>query len=134
MKSAFASGLAVTLLSLGTLASFAQKTNAILGKWKGESLCTVKPSPCHDEIVVYEITAPAGKNGMFVWKADKIVNGVQENMGSLDCSYAADTRVLTCDLPNKAVWSLTVQGDSMTGTLRQADGTLYRKVSAKRAM
>lgn len=115
--------------------SFAQKTNAIaLGKWKGESLCTVKPSACHDETVVYEITAPAGTKDKLVWKADKIVNGKQENMGTLDCTFAYDTHVMTCDMPGKGVWSLTVQGDVMTGTLKLSDGTLFRKVTVKRSM
>ena len=111
----------------------AKNTNAImLGKWKGESLCTVKPSACHDETVVYEITAPAGSKDHVVWKADKIVDGKQVNMGSLECRY--DSHTITCDIPDRAVWSLTVDGDVMTGTLKLSDGTLFRKVLAKRAM
>jgi hypothetical protein len=113
----------------------AQKTNAIvLGKWKGESLCTVKPSACHDETVVYEITAPGGPKDHLVWKADKIVDGKQVNMGSLDCKYAYESHTITCDMPGRGVWSLTVDGDVMTGTLKLSDGTVFRKVSAKRAM
>ena len=107
----------------------AQDSNApVLGTWQGESLCTVKPSACHDESVVYEISQ--GKNGGVVWKADKIVNGERQNMGTLDCTFAAS--VLTCDM-GKGVWSLTVRGDAMTGTLKLADGTLFRKVSVRRA-
>lgn len=117
------------LIACVALLAVAQKSNApVLGTWKGESLCTVKPSACHDEIVVYEISE--GKNGGIVWKADKIVNGERQNMGTLDCTFAAS--VLTCDIPGKGVWSLTVRGDSMTGTLKLSDGTLFRKVAAKR--
>lgn len=120
---------AAMLLGATLLAAGQQKSNApVLGTWKGESLCTVKPSACHDESVVYEITP--GKNGGVVWKADKIVNGQQENMGTLDCTFAAS--VLTCDISGKGVWSLTVRGDAMTGTLKLSDGTLFRKVSVKR--
>jgi hypothetical protein len=112
------------------LFALAQNSNApVLGTWKGESLCTVKPSACHDETVVYEISE--GRNGGVVWKADKIVNGQQENMGELDCTFAAN--VLTCDMPGKGVWSLEVRGDAMNGTLKLSDGTLFRKVSVHRA-
>lgn len=125
---------AISLLVAANTAT-AQKTNAIvLGKWKGESLCMVKPSACHDETVVYEITAPTGSKDHLVWKADKIVDGKQVNMGSLDCKYAHESHTITCDMPGRGVWSLTVDGDVMTGTLKLSDGTVFRKVSAKRAM
>ncbi len=125
---------AISLLVAANTATAQKKNATVLGKWKGESLCTVKPSACHDETVVYEITAPAGSADHLVWKADKIVDGKQVNMGSLDCSYAHESRTMTCDIPGRGVWSLTVDGDLMTGTLKLSDGTVFRKVSAKRAM
>src|SRR3954463_5699095 len=107
-----ASIAALFLFSIST--AQAQKDNGgVVGKWKGESLCTVKPSACHDEVVVYEISASAEKKGALVWKADKIVNGEQENMGTMDCTYAAESRTMTCDMPGRGVWSLTVKGDAM---------------------
>ena len=125
----------VALLIFTISTAYAQKdSSGVVGKWKGESLCTVKPSACHDEVVVYDISAPPEKKGALVWKADKIVNGEQQNMGTLDCTYAAASRTMTCDMPGKGVWSLTVEGDAMTGTLRLSDGTLFRKVSVKRAL
>jgi hypothetical protein len=123
---------AISLLMAANVAT-AQKTNAtVLGTWKGESLCTVKPSACHDEVVVYEITTVAGSKDHISWKADKIVDGKQVNMGTLECTYESNT--VTCDMPGRGVWSLTVDGDVMTGTLKLSDGTLFRRVSAKRAM
>jgi hypothetical protein len=122
---------AISLLVAANIAG-AQMTNAtLLGKWKGESLCTVKPSACHDETVVYEITAVAGSKDRLVWNADKIVDGKPVNMGSLECTY--QSRTVTCDIPGRGVWSFTLDGDLMTGTLKLSDGTLFRKVSAKRA-
>lgn len=124
---------AISLL-VATNAATAQKTNAtLLGEWKGESLCTVKASACHDETVVYEITAPTGRREHLVWKADKIVDGKQVNMGSLDCKYDQEAHTMTCDVQGRGVWSLTVDGDLMTGTLKLSDGTVFRNVSAKRA-
>lgn len=122
--------IAGLILASAMIAQEAPRDETAIGRWEGSSLCTVKPSPCHDENVVYDISGSAEHKGMLVWKADKIVNGVQENMGTLDCRYSKQT--LTCELPNKAVWELTVRGDSMTGTLKLADGSLFRKVSVKR--
>ncbi len=125
--------MAVLLLGAAVLA-FSQKESASpLGKWKGESLCTVKPSACHDEIVVYDITAPAdSRKDILVWKADKIVDGKQQNMGSLVCEYIAEKDSFTCLIPDKGTWAFQVNGDTMTGTLKLTDGTLFRKVSVKR--
>ena len=127
--------VAAACLVLGLAALAAGQTNSAspLGKWKGESLCTVKPSACHDETVVYEITAPASnRKDVLVWKADKIVNGEQQNMGSLVCTYAAGKNTFSCDIPNRGKWEFQVNGDAMSGTLKLADGTLFRKVSVKR--
>jgi hypothetical protein len=125
----------ISVLIIGSLETVsAQKDASAVGKWKGESLCTVKPSACHDEVVVYEITAATGKKDALVWKADKIVNGEQQNMGTMDCTYAPKSQVMTCDMPGRGVWKLTVHGDAMTGTLELSDGTLFRKVSVKRSM
>src|SRR6478736_3742105 len=98
-------GLVRFLLAMVAMSSsilgFAQKPASPLGEWKGESLCTVKPSACHDEVVVYEITAPAkNKPDMLVWKADKIVNGERQNMGTLDCT-AATPQSVKCEIPGK---------------------------------
>ena len=120
------------LLASATISAAQTSQETPIGRWKGESLCTVKPSPCHDETVVYEFAASPEKQDALVWKADKIVNGEQQNMGTLDCSFSTSTRTVTCDMPGKGVWKLTVQGNSMAGTLKLADGTLFRTVSVKR--
>lgn len=118
--------LAFVILSA---AAVAQRPNASpVGTWKGESLCTVKPNACHDETVVYEIK-PSGKQDRLICKADKIVDGKRQWMGDLDCTFANAT--LTCEVP-KGTWSFTVQDNTMTGTLKLADGTLFRKVNVRR--
>lgn len=125
-----------TLLAfvLFALAGSAQLTNSsVIGTWKGTSLCTVKPSPCHDEVVVYHITAPAAKKGRIEWVANKIVNGEEEWMGTLDCDVHPAKNTVTCDMKGKPAWEFTVNGDLMSGTLVLPDGSLYRKVEVKRA-
>ena len=94
-----------------------------VGTWEGESICTVRPSACHDEHVIYEISR---KQQKLVMSADKVVNGERQNMGDLECTYADKT--LTCPFP-RGVWAFTVTGTKMSGTLKLPDGTLFRKVA-----
>src|SRR5215471_15863420 len=85
--------------------AFAQKsTGSIAGVWEGESLRTVRDSPCHDEHVVYEISpdtaAKRSTDGtpLLNWKMDayKIVNGDKQPMGSLRCSFDETKKNLSC--------------------------------------
>jgi len=98
-----------------------------VGTWKGASRCLVKPSPCHDEIVVYHIQAASGDS--LVMQANKIVDGKEEDMGSLNCRLAEHT--LSCEFA-RGVWRYQIAGPAMNGTLVLADGTVFRKVSARR--
>lgn len=118
----------VALLSFSSaLAAQAGKPADVLGTWEGESICTVRPSACHDEHVIYEITqAPDHKLKM---SADKVVNGERQNMGDLDCSY--DGKTLSCPFA-RGVWAFDVSGSKMKGTLKLTDGTLFRKVDVKK--
>jgi hypothetical protein len=100
------------------------------GIWKGESICTIKTSPCHDEKVVYRITEPDSAGKLTV-QMDKIVNGAPENMAKLDCNFSASGRTLTCPMRN-GEWKFIVDQNSMNGTLSLPDGTLYRKISVQK--
>src|SRR5215467_8936657 len=65
----------VVLLSAWALAvpSFAQTGAAKaavseispVGDWRGDSICQVRPSACHDEDSLYHVTKIAGKPGQF---------------------------------------------------------------------
>jgi hypothetical protein len=109
--------------------------SVVIGTWEGESKCTVRGSPCHDEHVIYEI-APDEKESMEKVDAYKVVNGEKQFMGTLECRYHADSRNLSCVGGNpqrKADWEYFVSGDTMQGTLViGAEKALYRKVSVKR--
>jgi len=125
-----ASMLAVVLATV-TLGAAQQPKGTVLGTWKGESLCTVKPSACHDEVVLYEIKPSSENKDHLVLRGDKIVKGKRQMMGDLDCTYADSTGTLTCPI-STGVWSFQVKGDTMLGTLKHTDGTLFRKASARR--
>lgn len=103
---------------------------SVAGTWEGSSLCTVPSSPCRDEHVVYRIK-PEGDSPMkFAIDADKIVNGQEDFMGTIHCTYTAEKKELFCDTSGD--WRFAVEGDAMTGTLHLKDGTLYRNISVHR--
>ena len=114
------------LLCTGVIAQEGRATEMV-GSWRGKSTCTVRPSACHDEDVIYEITAST--QGKLSWKADKVVEGRRETMGVLDCMYEHNT--LSCPFA-KGIWSFQISGAKMTGTLRLTDGVLFRTVDVSR--
>ena len=118
----------VVLLGLCAVC-MAQSSNvaSVIGTWEGESICTVHPSACHDEHVIYEITKAA--QDKLTMSADKVVNGERQNMGDLECTY--DGRMLSCPVA-RGIWAFDVSGSKMSGTLKLTDGTLFRKVSVKK--
>lgn len=101
-----------------------------LGTWRGTSTCTVHPSPCHDEIVVYRITRPGPGDSLSI-DARKIVNGQEEVMGVIGCTAASGGQ-LTCTIPN-GTWRFNVRGDSLVGDLRVANNVKFRDVRTARS-
>lgn len=98
------------------------------GTWRGTSLCTPGHPACHDETVVYRITAVGGR---FQINASKIVQGQEEWMANIDCDWTAATHVLNCPA-SYGVWNFTISGTAMTGTL-VVRGELFRNVAVSRA-
>jgi hypothetical protein len=103
---------------------------ALFGNWTGTSLCQVKPSPCHDETVIYRITK-AKEPGKVVLQMDKVVEGKAELMGVLDFTYDKETGALVGEMKN-GVWDFKVKGNKIEGTLVLPDKTIYRKISVKK--
>jgi hypothetical protein len=52
------------------------------GVWKGDSVCQVKDSPCHDEASVYYVSKAAEPNS-FQMKMNKIVQGKEVTLGTV---------------------------------------------------
>jgi len=107
--------------------AFTQNAPQLIGDWKGESICQVKNSPCHDETVVYHISKEKGP-GKFQIIADKIVDGKMVNMGTLDFTYEEENKALVCTFKN-GTFRLIIAGNKMEGTLVTADKILYRRIS-----
>lgn len=102
----------------------------LVGDWRGTSLCQVRPSACSDERVVYHFSNPQA--GKITVSADKIVDAKVVNMGSSVWTYDESARLLSWQMP-RGVWKLTVNGDSMDGTLTGADNTVFRKVHLQKS-
>jgi hypothetical protein len=102
-----------------------------VGTWRGTSLCQVRGSPCHDEIVIYRITRTTTRDSLQL-DARKIVNGAEEEMGILGCRFNTTSAQLTCVMPN-GVWHFMLHADSLVGDLRLQEGTKYRDVRTVRS-
>jgi hypothetical protein len=135
MKSILSILIAAMLIIAGnSCASQTTKTNtndSIIGIWKGTSLCEQKNGPCHDEKIVYHITKSTAENTYTVL-ANKIVNGAEEEMGTLDFAYDKSKQTLTCKMKDRqdreGLWEFKIKGKQMSGTLVINGNTLFRKI------
>jgi hypothetical protein len=101
------------------------------GIWKGESICQVKNSPCHDEKIVYHISKDSLPNG-FIVVANKIVNGKEEYMGTIKFTYdRIKSTFISIDAVNDARWEFQVAGTKMSGKLVYKN-ELYRLVNIEK--
>jgi hypothetical protein len=90
---------------------------------------------CKDEEVIYEIDAAAGPRGPVRISADKIVNGVRENMGAFTLSYdsSADQWFADLNARIRARWTFVARGDSIVGDLSELPGhRLVRRIAVRR--
>ena len=112
---------------------------SILGTWHGTSTCLdhVKDPYCHDEVVIYDVDTISTPPGTVNLKADKVVNGVRDTMGTLRFVYQPSTRTWTSEFTSPrahALWSFSIDGNTMSGYLLELPGRRQvRRVSVKRA-
>ena len=120
-------------LCSGFLISSAQKVSVdstLIGVWKGISICQIKNSPCHDENVVYHISKVRGID-TFKIVATKIVNGKEEEMGTLDFKFNKKTNQLIST--DYGLWTLNLKGNKLDGTLI-VRGDLYRIIKVSKQL
>jgi hypothetical protein len=110
----------------------ASDDSSVLGDWRGESICVLRESACHDEDSLYHVTKLAEKPEWVSMKLDKIVNGKPVTMGTMGCSYGPAKQSLTCEFP-RGVMRFTISGNRMEGTMTLPDGTLWRKLNLKKS-
>jgi len=109
----------------------------LIGVWRGTSVCTdrVAAPACHDEVVVYEMTAGT-KEGTVHWKADKVVDGKRQTMGELELAFAPDDGCWRGEFVSPrahVVWCLTARDAELKGSAWLLPGKqVVRKVEARR--
>src|SRR5436189_4771434 len=88
----------------------------VAGTWEGTSLCQIKPSPCHDEHVVYKIKTTGPRS--YRIEAYKVVGGQELYMGPLDMTYDASKHLLSGSNRDRAgvehPWLFTIRGAHMS--------------------
>ena len=108
---------------------------ALVGTWSGESICTPVRPACHDEHAVYHVTIP-DKSGVVDMMMNKLVDGKEVEMGTVQYKVNADATALTSDVTfngNHIRWSFTRAGNTMRGTLTNApDGAVIRNIRLKK--
>jgi hypothetical protein len=111
---------------------------SLVGDWRGTSTCTPVGKPaCHDEQVVYHVrrAAAASKDSTverLEWVMNKIVDGAEEEIGTMDCEYRPAAALVTC-LMRGWVWSFDAPGGGvLRGTLKNPAGVVWRDIRATR--
>ena len=107
-----------------------ETVSKIAGVWRGNSVCTVKGSPCHEEVNVYRFSSVAGRPNAFSVTASKVVDGKEIVMGSGEWKFDDEGRVLKSEAP---MIRLVVTGDQMVGTLTLPSGAVYRRIYLRKA-
>jgi hypothetical protein len=124
------------LLVISSIISHAQTNrhddSLLIGTWKGTSICQVKSSPCNDEIAVYHISK-GEKPNTYHMLMNKVVNGKEEEMGTLDYDFDVTKQTLYYqDHQRNAAWNFKVDNHRMDGTLVYKD-QLYRIIKLTKA-
>jgi hypothetical protein len=104
----------------------AAAADPISGTWEGTSLCQVKPSPCHDEHVIYKVNSTGPRQ--YRIDAYKLVGGQQVFMGAIDVTLDVAAARLDGKVMNGARLQLDLKDTHLSGRMIQADGTLYRLI------
>lgn len=109
----------------------AASPDPVAGTWEGTSLCQIKPSPCHDEHVIYRFT----KTGARQYRLDayKVVDGQEQFMGPIDFSLDASGHLLAGSNKDRAgtvhPWLFTVRGTHISGkALTGPNGQVFRMI------
>ncbi len=102
-----------------------------VGTWRGESKCVTDAPACHDEQVVYYITAIPDRSDALTVRADKIVDGKAVTMGTGPWTWDSKQQTLMMEWRGQ-VWQMAMHGDRMDGTLTTADKVVFRRMSLNR--
>ena len=126
-------------LLLAHLAGAAVARDALIGTWRGTSLCANREAApaCADEQVIYDISATPGKADEITLKADKIVDGRREPMGELTFRPDATTGRWVTEIQTPrmhALWYFSLENGVLRGGMTLMPSTTQvRKIELRRA-
>jgi hypothetical protein len=103
--------------------------SSVIGVWRGTSQCTVRPSACNDEIVVYYVSGTDRDH--LQWVANKIVDGKEVEMGKSECQLAPAEHQVVCRI-ERGTFVFAIDGNRIHGRLDLQDGTRYRVIEVER--
>src|SRR5690242_14921473 len=92
---------------------------ALVGDWRGDSICTVRPSACHDEKALYRVKKQGKEPDRYAIDGYKIVDGKPEFMATIECTYAPQKHELACSTP--VVLHLILSDKGLNGTMNKPD-------------
>jgi len=110
---------------------------SLVGEWRGTSTCTPVGKPaCHDEQVVYHVRRAATADTDSTverqeWVMNKLVNGAEEEMATLECEYRPAVAQVTCPMRGW-VWSFDAPAGLLRGTLKNPAGVVWRDIRVAR--
>ena len=119
--------LMVGVLIVGPL--MPHQAASLLGRWEGDSRCVGKPTACHDEHVLYQISATGA--GHYTLDGSRVAGGDTVDMGPLSCTSAGGANAIACAIP-AGTWRFAMVGNQLGGTLTLSDSTVARRVTAHR--
>ena len=121
----------MVLLLAASLGAAKSDPSTLYGTWRGDSICVVEKSACHDEKADYRFAGVPGKPGLVSFTAGKIVDGKVIVMGTIECQHDSDKGTLLCEYSH-GVWRFQIDGDKMEGTSTLPDKTVFRRVTVKK--
>src|SRR6266851_2412567 len=93
--------LIFSILALSPKAPYSSSTAgedpSFTGVWKGDSVCQIKDSPCHDEASVYYVSKGLEPNS-FQMKMNKMVQDKEVAMGTVNCITDSNSGSYVCRL------------------------------------
>ncbi|MBW0006784.1 MAG: hypothetical protein JO335_03625 [Sphingomonas sp.] len=116
-------------MMLAAILLAAAAPDPVAGTWEGTSLCQVKPSPCHDEHVIYRISRTGA--GQYRLDGYKVVNRKELFMGSIDFTFDASRQQLHADIVGargSSTADLKLSAKHLSGNMTLTDGTLFRLI------
>lgn len=119
---------------IAALALLVVAPDPVAGVWTGTSLCQIMPSACHDEQVVYRISATGPRR--YRIEAYKLVAGKEDFMGALDMRLDSSGHLTGSNRDRSGIehpWLFTIRGKHMSGrALTSPGGAVFRLIEVSK--